>query len=98
MKFGSVIDAGSIGPLPLRTSSSFKNGVIKSARTPSISSPNVIAATIYGKIHFSVNSDRCYPRRQCATKNFPFDHLQQHLEGERNGRGHAKGVSRANRR
>ena len=46
VKFGSVIEAGSMGPLPLRAWSSFKKGVMKSATTPSMSSPRVTAATI----------------------------------------------------
>ena len=46
MKFGSVIEAGSMGPLPVRAASSCRNGVMKSASTPSMSSPTLIEITI----------------------------------------------------
>jgi len=42
MKFGSVTDAGSMEPLPVRRSSICKKGVMKSASTPSMSKPIIM--------------------------------------------------------
>ena len=46
MKLGSVIEAGSMGSLPVLLSSNCKKGVMKSASTPSMSSPTLIEITI----------------------------------------------------
>src|SRR5689334_21108849 len=42
VKFGSVTDAGSMRPVPVRSASNRRNGVMKSASTPSISSPRIM--------------------------------------------------------
>src|SRR3989304_8278675 len=44
VKLGSLIVSGSMGPPPLRLSSNCKNGVTKSATTPSISRPTNMLA------------------------------------------------------
>src|SRR6266581_3027769 len=50
MKFGSVIDAGSMGPLPVRVASNCRNGVMKSASTPSMSSPSIMFVVQFKRI------------------------------------------------
>src|SRR5437016_803922 len=44
VKLGSVMESRSMGPLPMRNSKTRRNGEMKSASTPSISSPTIIVA------------------------------------------------------
>src|ERR1043166_3292085 len=65
MKLGSIMDRGSMGPLPTRFSKSFKNGGRKSASTPSMSKPIIMRCVTESA--FLAQSKQMLPGRQAIT-------------------------------
>src|SRR5712691_11510782 len=66
-KFRSVMDSGSIGPLPAYCSMNRKKGEMKSAKTPSMSKPTFME-TQFKQIGDEGQPRLLAARRECATE------------------------------